>query len=400
MKNIYLFVGNHGSLDGIDDYIQIFKQVFSSRGLNLEVTNKLIPNATNLILDEFSGMFENKRIVDFCNDSVDNRCIFVLTEFINCKFGVRSFNNFNGLSSSALISLINVCLRYLRSDLPNVGGKDVLQLLIFCPVLFALFFIELTNTIIFFFAVRNPNHSINKFNRKVNKLIYFHMRYLGLNSMIRYARGVILAHAAIKIESLNFNSKSKIENLGVLYPELDKEKILSADNSRKILIETTGTVTPYRHLWIKRFNRAIQIMGGSNTFKYCISYPFGIASKTAADLRGSYSLHPQQTATWPYCSPTRIYRALMVDRNIPILIKNTLQHEIEDVCLHVYPENFPNSKIENPISVQIYISKILKLIVKIYSQPIYRAELLGAKVDRYQAIARKNNNDLVEKIIN
>lgn len=398
MKKIYLFVGNHGSLDGIEDCVQILSKVFNDRGFNLGISDVLVPNSVNLIVDEFSGLFENKRIADFCNKSKENKCIFILTEFINCKFSVTSFNHFNGVFSAALISLANVCLRYLRSDLPNLRIRDLVQLFIFIPVFILLFLVQIFKVIISILVARNPRVSIQKLYSKFNNLIYLHMRFLGLQSMIKYAQGVILLHPSIKIDVLNSEAALKMNNLGILYPELDKSRILTGRGSQNLLIEITGSITPYRQAWISRFNKAIQIMGGSNTFKYCVAFPFSVAKITSKNLRGSFSLHPMQSLSWPYCSPTRIYRALMVDGSIPILARNTLQHEIEDVCLHVFSGNFPARKTENPFLIQIYISKILKLIERIYRDNQFKMEYLEPRIDKYQLVAKKNNDALMKAI--
>ena len=65
-----------------------------------------------------------------------------------------------------------------------------------------------------------------------------------------------------------------------------------------------------------------------NSFSNCKGFPKGgeheisaVVSKEGI-IRGAYSLHPPQSETWRYASPTRIYRALCIDYNMPILTKN------------------------------------------------------------------------------
>lgn len=123
-KTIYLYVGNHGKRDWIEDYIKLFVSVFGERGSVIKVSNKLAPGAVNLIIDEFTNLIENKHIAEFKLAHPQTRFVYVLTEFINRKYGVESFNHFGGIMDSAYLSILDIIVHHKRNDFtPPQNGR-------------------------------------------------------------------------------------------------------------------------------------------------------------------------------------------------------------------------------------------------------------------------------------
>lgn len=64
-SRLFIYTGNHGKQDGIEDYLTLCKNVFGSRGFQVEVSTTLHINSTNIIIDEFTNYIENKSIAAF-----------------------------------------------------------------------------------------------------------------------------------------------------------------------------------------------------------------------------------------------------------------------------------------------------------------------------------------------
>jgi hypothetical protein len=121
-----------------------------------------------------------------------------------------------------------------------------------------------------------------------------------------------------------------LRHLGVLHPEFDEEDVLgSLMADKRLFFEVTGSVTSHRQACIDRVNREILALGMHAVFELCRVFSF---SSPDGERRGAYSLHPPQSEHWPCCSPMRIYRALAIDHNLPVLTRHFSQSPIEDVC--------------------------------------------------------------------
>lgn len=336
---LFIYIGNHGKQEGVEDYLALLKKVLDSRGFQVEVSSTLRTNSINIIIDEFTNYIENCRIAEFRKNNPNNQCVFLLTEFAERKFGVESFNHFGGLFDSAFIALINVCLRLLRDDFASVRISDFAVLLLYSPVL-AIYSLAVFPKYITFKLLRRklPGRRAKDFFSSHHRLIYFHMRYLGLKAHLKYADAVISSHDLIMPgfeEDFGVDGQ-KLQFLGVIYPELNKQHILeSLMVGKKLFIEITGSVTKYRRKWINRINLRLKLLGINNVFGKCKALPFSCLASVSGKppIRAAYSLHPPQTRNWKYCSPMRIYRALEIDHNLPVLTKHFAHHPIEDVTL-------------------------------------------------------------------
>jgi hypothetical protein len=216
-----------------------------------------------------------------------------------------------------------------------------------------------------------------------HRLFYFHLRYLGLKTYLKYADAFILSHECI-IDGIRRFLRQDQKILGVIYPTLKENEILEKlrtkqqfykKNRQKIFIEVTGSVTPYRQKWIKSINNFIQYQGLSNVFGYCVAFSFSAEPRQA---RGFYSLHPPQTKNWRYSSPTRIYRALAVDSSLPILTHYFGQNPIEDVCFVI-----DQKKID-----------FLKELYELYLDYQKLRHFLAPRIANYNRIANQRNDAL------
>lgn len=378
-----LYVGNHGKLDGVKDYITLITRLLGDRGIRVEVSSALNPQVVNLIIDEFTNYAENCRITAFRKANPDCPILIILTEFTERKWGVESFNNFGNIFNAATIALADVYLRLIRDDFGRIEVASLLKLLCFSPLLILQAIPDTVKFVVSRLIGKKIAHPLNTYARKQQRIIYLHMRYLGLKACLGCADAVIASHEKI-INGFGKNTGANEKPLpcfGVLYPEFDESDVLSRLMiGKKLFIEITGSITSYRKRWIKFINQRLVVLGLHNVFGYCVAFPFAkLASGKRVD-RGAYSLHPPQTRTWPYCSPTRIYRALSEDYNLPILTHHFHQNPIEDVCF-VFEDK-----------------KSLITLYEMYSNPALLRDFIEPRLKAYNTVAITRNNNLVEQV--
>lgn len=381
--HLNLYIGNHGKSDGIEDYIVLITDLMAKRGIRVSVSSVLDPHTVNLVIDEFTNYIENHRMAAFKKAHPDSKIVFILTEFTVRKWGVESFNHFGGPREAAVIALFDVYLRLVRDDFGSVGAGNVLKLLCYSPLLALQVLPGSLRFVLRRLAGRRVPHAAIRFLQANQRTIYFHMRYLGLKAFLRYADAIIISHEGITDGmSRNIGADGKpLRSFGVLYPELDERDVI--DNlmvGKKLFMEVTGSVTRYRQRWIERINRQLTSLGLHNVFGYCTPLPFAVLASRKPVERGAYSLHPPQTRTWPYSSPTRIFRALSVDHNLPILTRHYRQNPIEDVCF----------VLENKMSiVELY---------EMYSDPLRLRQFIEPRVKSYNELVVVRNDALAEQL--
>lgn len=378
---INLFVGNHGKTEGIEDYLTSFEYMFTQRGYDFTISEKLQEGAINLVIDEFTNFATNKYIANFVSRRHDAPVVYVLTEFIEKRGLVRSFNHFGGMGNSALLALANLFLRRMRTDFRPAGLGDYLLFGIYLPVL-ALQIIPLSLDYLHK-GRKGWGAAWKTVKRKYfHRFLYMHGRYLGFEAMIGYADAAMMCHPGIGegYALMQRERKDMPPSLGVFLQEFSPEGIdASMLQDKKRCIEMTGSITSYRHSEKNRINRQIKLLGMSYLLGDVISFGFG--DKKPEGPRAAFSIHPPQTAGWPYCSPTRLYRSLVVDHNIPILTKRYGQHPIEDVCLLF---NGDDSMYE---------------VYQVLADTEELDSFLSGRVGRYLAIAKTENDHLCDKLV-
>ncbi|WP_404360882.1 hypothetical protein [Methylotuvimicrobium sp. KM1] len=318
-----IFINNHGKRDGIEDFINILSDVITKRGHEVAVTEALDPNTINMVIDEFTDFISNKEIMDFKKQNPDSQLIYVLTEFIEHRLFVTSFNFFDGIIEAALIAVMNVYFRRRRQDFKSATINHWLVAIFYSPFLL-------------FYLLDHFLRNLIRKNRlplisRVHRTAYMLMRYLGFEKMIVYADAVILSHKSIADDLGEIIGNIPV--LGIIHPEINFEEIeQSLFLDKQLFIEITGSITPYRLKAIRRINTDILRLCIINRFGPCKTISFSSSWEQDA-ARGAYSLHPPQSKKWKYSSPTRIFRALQYEHNMPVLTKVFHQHQIEKLCL-------------------------------------------------------------------
>jgi hypothetical protein len=378
-----LYVGNHGKLAGIEDYVTLITRLMEERGIRVTVSSVLDARAVNLVIDEFTNYVENHRMAAFKKAHPRSKIIFILTEFVVRKWGAASFNHFGGAGEAAVIALSDVYLRLVRDDFGPIRVGHLLKLFCYSPFLVLQMLLDTLHSATKMLARRRASRGMTKFLRSNHRTIYFHMRYLGLKALLHCADAVITSHEEIidgVRREMGFDGKTP-RCLGVLYPELEERDVI--DNlmvGKKLFMEVTGSVTRYRQRWIERVNRQLTALGLHNVFGFCLAIPFAAPLSGNSIERGAYSLHPPQTRAWPYSSPTRIFRALSVDHNLPILTRHYHQNPIEDVCFIL----------ENRMSiVELY---------EMYADRLRLGKFIGPRVRSYNELVAVRNDGLAMQL--
>lgn len=380
----FIYTANHGKQEGIEDYLDLLKSLFMSRGLQIELSTVLRADSVNIIIDEFTNCIENRRIALFRQQNPSTPCVYLLTEFCNRKFGVESLNHFGGLFEAAAITWFNLYLRIQRADFPSVRLRDWTSALLYAPILLPYFVAGMARFCGLILIGKHVVNPMRAFIKKYHRLVYFHMRYLGLQAHLRYANAVLTSHECIMstIKTVGAAAGGAQKFLGVIYPEFDEVEVLAnLMKDKKPYIEITGSLTPYRRMWIRRLNHLITLLGIGNVFGLTRALSFSKRSSGDYVERAAYSLHPPQSRKWPYSSPTRIYRALQVDHNMPVLTKHFGQSPIEDVCLIL---NGTNS-----------IARIAEL----FFDRDALLRFLQPKITKYNEIAKQRNDLAIENLL-
>lgn len=379
---INLFIANHGKKEGVEDYITSFEYMFEQRGFDFSVSEKLQEDAINLVIDEFTNFAANRYIANFSASKRNASLVFVLTEFIeNHMLACSSFNHFGGIRNSAILALVNCFLRNARSDFRPAKLVDYLRVFLYFPVLAWLIIPFSLN-----FMLNLPKGMKKAFKsvyrNYLHRLIYMHGRYLGFEAMVNCADAVMTCHQGIEdgYSKMRERQAEMPPSFGVFYPEFSSDGINSSMLSGKTKgIEMTGSITHYRTREMYRINRQIKLLGLASIMGEVESRAFG--KKATKKARATFSIHPPQTARWPYSSPTRIYRSLVVDHNIPILTRHYRQHPIENICLLLGAG-----------------SDCLSEMYQMIRDPEVLEQFLSGRVGRYLEIAKIENNQLCDKL--
>ena len=227
-KYLNLYVGNHGKLDGIEDYIALITNLMAKRGVQVRVSSTYDPHAVNLVIDEFTNYVENYRLAAFKKTYPRSKIVFILTEFAVRNWGVKSFNHFGGPFDAAAIALFDVYLRLVRDDFGQATIAGILKLMMYSPILALQMLPDFLWLALIKLTGRRTSHRGVRYLGSHYRTIYFHMRYLGLKASLHYADAIIASHERI-IDGFSREigaSGSPLQYLGVLYPELEERDVL------------------------------------------------------------------------------------------------------------------------------------------------------------------------------
>lgn len=369
---INIYTANHGKTAGIEDYLVFLHKAFGSRGHQVRTSTKLDPASVNIIIDEFTNSIRNLEICDFRKSHPDVKIYFLLTEFIESRLLVRSLNFFGGLLEASYIAALDLFVRLQRKDYRRPKLRQWAVALIYAPIIMPYL------TLILAYS-QSRRDRWNYLKGKLLQATYLHLRYLGLERMTEVADGFILTHDA-NAQGIT-SIAPRIPILGGIYPEFDLEEVLgSLFLKKELFLVITGSITPYRQKWIQKVNNRILTLGVHHLIEKCKAIPFN-SSNNIQHPGGAYALHPPQNCRWKYCSPTRIYRSLVIDHSMPILTKHFGQHPIEDICL-VYAK-------EDEFFYSIY---------QYFDSPKSLSNYLEPKLIRYLQFASEKNDAMINAI--
>jgi hypothetical protein len=366
---INIYIANHGKTSGIEDIVEILKNTFVTRKRKVFVTKKLEVGMMNIIIDEFTNIATNYYILDFKKKNPSSKIILLKTEFIETKYLVTTYNFFFNIIDIAKVAFFSPIIKLNRSDYGSITYKDFLLFFLFFPI----GFLDLL-TFYFLSIFRKEKQNYLKANQS---LIYSHFRYLGFLSMSHVFDGVILLHPEIG-NTFQFD-RNKIINFGTIYPEFNLTEIKkNLQKNKGLFFEITGSLTKYRYKWIKKINHHLWTHGMHNQFSHTKAYNFNDEKA----CRGAFSIHPPQTKNWKYSSPTRIFRALQNDFNIPVVTEFFGQHPIEEVA-------FKYEGVQTLIKLEY-----------LFNETENRKKYINERLEKYNRLAKSNNDELFDKLEN
>jgi hypothetical protein len=375
---INLYIGNHGdrNKNSVEDFVKFLTDILKGRGIDSEVSEELRDSGINIVIDGFDNYIINKQIVKLAESPASVRFVYFLTEYIEKHFMVRSFNHFGGIFDSAILSLINLYLRQKRKDFRRASFQDYLLFFLLSPMILIFGIRYFVGNIYRYFRYDHSLSTLFHIDFRLRYLLYMHTRYLGLEAMIGYADGIAFCHDGVRKGYEEFREAvgAGTVPLGLFYQEFSSNDLPRNLQDKECYIEMTGRITQYRAGFAKKIDNCITFLGLHPFFGMTKCYSFFDVLEIKPSKRGAFSLHPPQSVRWPYSSPTRIYRALCVDKNIPVLLKNLKQHPIEDLCL-VYEDQ-----------------KTVLTMYELYTNKSALPGFLEARVAQYLRLAKETND--------
>jgi hypothetical protein len=310
LKPIYIVLGNHKSTAGI---IEIVYSLYSclSENFSIELSRNLKKDCINIIIDEFSAASAADAIGQMKARYPNTKIVIIATEFVTpvSICGVKLMSTFNFFASPRdWRALLAGVVRSLRGGTPS----------------------------------------------------YMRLRYLGFVRALRYCDLVAVIHPQI-LSGLSQGLDRAATSISPLplYPQIGPLSSMQQDRLQNLPIgfTMTGTQTPYRRRMARKLAQAFQRGGWLGELYKHYSFESSpallsavadtqdddlrSASSSAEKLRSYYAasapdylfnLNPPQTAKWPYSSPMRILRAILVGQ-IPVVTKKFGDHPIENIAL-------------------------------------------------------------------
>lgn len=310
VRECWIVIGNHTSYAGIGEIVYTLYTYFSRRR-RTRVSESLVPNQINIIIDEFSTQERVEYLRRIKKNYPKTRLILMATEFATeiSLLGFNFGNTFNFFD--------------VRDDY-----RHLLSLLAYRLHLKA----------------RPP---------------YLYARCRGFVQALAVADLVLCAHPGVaqSMRLLPPDVMKLSSSLLTLYPEIDRDRL--AKDRRLYRLPAgfvmTGTLTSFRQRVASRMITTFQKAGVLTAFYQYVTFDqscgpqfdgheidfgydriadAGRASWQAQDVPRNYlyNLNPPQRLRWPYSSPMRILRAILLGQ-IPVVTRKFADHDIERIAL-------------------------------------------------------------------
>jgi hypothetical protein len=309
-RDCYIIIGNHTSYVGIGEILYTLNAYFSRR-YRTYVSQSIVPNHINVIIDEFSTDARLEYFRQMKRNHPGTRFVLMATEFITeiTLLGFCFGNTFNFFD-------LQDDYRYLLSLLANrlhLRGR----------------------------------------------LPYLHARYLGFVQALAVVDLVLCAHPGVS-RSMQLLVAEGIDMPRpplTLYPEIDCDRL--ADDPRLDRLPAgfvmTGTLTTFRNDIVKAMIKTFQAAGVFVPFYQYVPFDqspqlrlgdneVDLGYDEIADPGGApwqvrdaiknylFNLNPPQRPQWSYSSPMRILRAILLGQ-IPVVTRKFADHAIEQVAM-------------------------------------------------------------------
>ena len=311
-KQVYITVGNHKSLVGINEIIYTLYSALSEN-LSVKLSRSLKADAVNIVIDEFASSADLLAIEQTKKLYPSTKIVVVATEFVTpvTIFGVeliRTFNFFGNFRDWRV--LVGGSLR------SRVGGMPP----------------------------------------------YMRSRYLGFVRALKYCDLLTGVHQAIlpTVADAVAETAPHLSAPLMVYPRIALSTVQQSRLAElPVGFTMTGTQTRYRSRILrdlaKLFNRfgwyapvykllpfeiplaTVSIANGAQAVRNSAAPddpnfpPYLRAQYSSASPEFLFNLNPPQTAHWPYSSPMRILRAILLGQ-IPVITQKFQDHILEDVA--------------------------------------------------------------------
>ena len=294
-QQVYIAIGNHRSFVGIKEIVHSVQSSLSE-SLSVKLTRELKSNSVNIIIDEFSGLFDLAVIKKTKELYPNTKIVIIATEFATAVslLGVELTKTFNFFGTrDDWIKLIVGSLR------PLVGGSES----------------------------------------------YMQMRYLGFVRALQYCDLLAVIHPAIlpTISQLVQGSGPALAAPLPVYPQIGPLSVVQLNRLWHLPVgfSMTGTLTRYRGGLMRRLVRKFQRVGWLTPVYRHVPFEASandtpesddyLADYIAAAPEYLFNINPPQTENWPYSSPMRILRAVLLGQ-VPVVTKKFHDHLLENVA--------------------------------------------------------------------
>ena len=339
-KNIYLLLSNHRTTKGIEQQRDIIKRVFKNLGgFELIETNYLIPNQTNILIEESNlDLIRLMRRMKELNKKT--RFIIFVTEYLSKSNYGYQLNTFD-LKTKLAHFYIRIFSKIPLTNFMRVNHNQD-------------------------FFLNKSSKFIKKLRDLIQKSILIPLTFVfdrdGLINLTELARR---EYCLLKSKDLYDLCISNCNSVNETYKEffnckiillptyIDVNKTLHARKNKKqnymSSIFFSGRLTKYRKEVLKNLFK-INVISPSGLFLRYFDSIKQLKNNTDQNKIPLFEIYIKQEKNWPYSSPMRTLMTIE-EGHIPINFGNFQDHDINSCAIH-----FDDSIDE--YNIYEYISKV------------------------------------------